>query len=126
MIFYIVMFVCNMLMPLIMLVGGYCMYKKPPKEINGFIGYRTTMSKKNKDTWIFAHDYCGRLWIKLGLILLLPTIFVQIPFVHSDDNTIGIVTLIIEAVQLTILLVSIVPVEKALKRTFDENGLRRS
>ena len=72
--FFIAMFVCNLLMPLIMLIGGYCMYKNPPKEINGFVGYRTTMSKKNKDTWTFAHDYCGRLWIKLGLILLFPTI----------------------------------------------------
>ena len=123
--FFIAMFVCNLLMPLIMLIGGYCMYRKPPKEINGLVGYRTTMSKKNKDTWKFAHDYCGRLWIKLGLILLFPTILVQIPFVHSSENAIGIVALIVEAVQLTILIGSIVPVEKALKRTFDENGDRR-
>ena len=123
--FFIAMFVCNLLMPLIMLIFGYCMYKNPPKEINGLVGYRTTMSKKNKDTWLFAHNYCGRLWIKLGLILLLPTILAQIPFVHSSDNTIGIVTLIIEAIQLAVLLGSIVPVEKALKRNFDENGNRR-
>ncbi len=123
--FFIAMFLCNLLMPLIMLIGGYCMYKNPPKEINGLVGYRTTMSKKNKDTWTFAHDYCGRLWIKLGLIILIPTILVQIPFVHSGDDAIGIVTLIVEVVQLAILLGSIVPVEKALKRTFDENGVRR-
>ena len=61
--FFIAMFLCNLLMPLIMLIGGYCIYKNPPKEINGLVGYRTTMSKKNKDTWTFAHDYCGRLWI---------------------------------------------------------------
>ena len=92
--FFIAMFLCNLLMPLIMLIGGYCMYKNPPKEINGLVGYRTTMSKKNKDTWKFAHDYCGRLWIKLGFILLIPTILVQIPFVHSSENAIGIVALI--------------------------------
>ena len=49
----------------------------------------------------------------------------QIPFVHSSENEIGIVALIVEAVQLAILIGSIVPVEKALKRTFDENGVRR-
>ena len=113
--FFIAMFVCNLLMPLIMLIGGYCMYKNPPKEINGLVGYRTTMSKKNKDTWKFAHDYCGRLWIKLGLILLFPTILVQIPFVHSNDDAIGIVALVVEAVQLAILLGSIVPVEYHFK-----------
>lgn len=125
MIFFITMFICNLLMPLIMLIAGYCMYKKPPKEINGWVGYRTNMSKKNKDTWTFAHDYCGKLWIKLGLILLLPTIIVQIPFVHCSDDTIGIVACIVEGVQLIVLLASIIPVEKALKNTFDENGVRR-
>lgn len=78
------------------------------------------------DTWKFAHDYCGRLWLKIGIILLVPSIIVQIPFVNSDENTVGILTLIIEGVQLVFLLGSILPVEKALKRTFDENGKRRS
>ena len=49
----------------------------------------------------------------------------QIPFIHSNDDAIGIVALIVEVVQLAILIGSIVPVERALKRTFDENGVRR-
>ena len=122
MVFFIVMFICNLLMPFIMLVSGYWMYKNPPKEINGFLGYRTKMSKKNKDTWMFAHNYCGRLWMKSGIIMLFPTIFVQLPFAHSGEDTIGIMTLIIEAVQLFVIFFSIVLVEKALRRTFDENG----
>ncbi|MCI5596537.1 MAG: SdpI family protein [Lachnospiraceae bacterium] len=126
MVFFICMFICNLLIPATMIITGYFMYKKPPKEINGVIGYRTTMSRKNMDTWKFAHDYCGRLWLKLGIILLVPSIIVQIPFVNSDENTVGILTLIIEGVQLVFLLGSILPVERALKRTFDENGKRRS
>ena len=126
MVFFICMFICNLLIPATMIIAGYFMYKKPPKEINGVIGYRTTMSRKNMDTWKFAHDYCGRLWLKIGIILLVPSIIVQIPFVNSDENTVGILTLIIEGVQLVFLLGSILPVEKALKRTFDENGKRRS
>ena len=123
--FFITMFICNLLIPLIMLVCGYFMYKKPPKEINSVVGYRTKMSKKNKDTWEFAHNYCGRLWLKLGIALVIPSVIVQIPFVHSNDNAIGNMTLIVETVQLVILLCSIIPVEQALKRTFDENGVRR-
>ena len=126
MVFFICMFICNLLIPATMIITGYFMYKKPPKEINGVIGYRTPMSSKNMDTWKFAHDYCGRLWLKIGIILLVPSIIVQIPFVNSDENTVGILTLIIEGVQLVFLLGSILPVEKALKRTFDENGKRRS
>lgn len=111
-------------MPLIMLLGGFCMFKYPPKEINGIVGYRTSMSKKNKDTWAFAHDYCGKLWIKLGAITLIPTAIVQIPFAHSSDDVIGVMTLIIMTVQLVVIACSIMPVEKALKNTFDKNGIR--
>ncbi len=108
-----------------MLLGGYLMYKKPPKEINSVVGYRTKMSKKNKDTWEFAHNYCGRLWLKIGIVLFILTFIVQIPFVHSSDNAIGNMTLIVETVQIVVLLGSIIPVEQALKKTFDENGARK-
>lgn len=123
--FFITMFLCNLLMPLVMILGGYYMFKSPPKEINSILGYRTKMSKKNKDTWTFAHKYCGKLWIKLGAILIIPTILVQIPFLDAGDDMIGIVTLFIETVQLGVIIASILSVEKALKRTFDDNGIRR-
>lgn len=123
--FYIAMFICNLLIPIIMLAAGYWMYKKPPKNINSVFGYRTQMSKKNQDTWAFAHDYCGRLWLKLGIVLCIATVLAQIPFIHASDTVIGNLTLVVEAVQAAALLCSIIPVEKALKRTFDENGFRR-
>lgn len=66
--FFIVMFFCNILIPIIMIIAGYMMYKNPPKEINCIIGYRTRRSMKNKDSWKFAHDYGGRLWFKLGMM----------------------------------------------------------
>ncbi|MCR4647851.1 MAG: SdpI family protein [Lachnospiraceae bacterium] len=123
--FYIMMFICNLFIPAIMLICGFFMYKYPPKEINWVIGYRTTMSRKNKDTWKFAHDYCGKLWIKLGLVLLILTIITQIPFAHSSENAIGYMTLVVVVTQLVALLGSTVFVERALKKTFDENGVRR-
>lgn len=76
------------------------------------------------DTWKFAHDYCGRLWLKLGLIILVPSIAAQIPFVHADDDTIGLMTLVLMMVQLVVVVASIFPVEKALKQTFDKDGVR--
>ena len=29
---------------------------------------------KNQDTWLFAHQYCGRLWLRWGLVLLPATL----------------------------------------------------
>lgn len=123
--FYVSMFLCNLLIPLIMLIAGHCMYRHPPKKINGYVGYRSPMAKKNKDTWMFAHEYCVKLWEKLGAVLLIPSIIVQLPFVHANDDRIGILTAVLESVQIAVMLCSIVSVEKALMRTFDSNGVKK-
>lgn len=101
------------------------MWKHPPKNINGFMGYRTTRSMKNMDTWKFAHDYSGKLWWKLGWILLLPSILVLIPFYNSTDDEISAISLIVASVQIIVLIGSIYPTERALKNTFTESGLRK-
>ena len=123
--FWISMFVCNLLVPLLMVVFGRIMYKHAPKSINGIYGYRTSMSMKNEDTWKFAHDYCGKLWYKIGLIMLIPSVLVQLPFVKSSTDTIGIMTVVLETVQICVMIASIFPTEKALRKTFDKYGNRK-
>ena len=123
--YVIAMFICNLLVPLLMVVFGRIMYKHAPKSINGIYGYRTSMSMKNEDTWKFAHDYCGRLWYKIGLIMLIPSVLVQLPFVKSSTDTIGIMTVVLETVQICVMIASIFPTEKALRKTFDKYGNRK-
>lgn len=117
--------ICNLLVPIIMIIAGRLMWKHCPKEINRLIGYRTKRSMQNQDTWKFAHDYCGRLWWIIGWIILLPSVVVQIPFLKSTYEVIGIVGAAILLVQLAVLLISIFPTESALKRTFSDDGTRR-
>lgn len=123
--FWVAMFICNLLVPLLMVVFGRIMYKHAPKSINGIYGYRTSMSMKNEDTWKFAHDYCGRLWYKIGLIMLIPSVLVQLPFVKSSTDTIGIMTVVLETVQICVMIASIFPTERALRKTFDKYGNRK-
>lgn len=122
--FWIMSLLFNIIIPVIMIIAGYMMHKHPPKEINGIYGYRTRRSMKNAETWKFAHYYCGRLWQKVGLILLIPTIVSMLPFVNSNENVVGIVTLIVISIQVLVLVGSIFPVESALKKNFDDNGNR--
>lgn len=89
------------------------------------MGYRTSRSMKNMDTWKFAHEYCGKLWWKIGWIILLPSIIVHIPFYEADDNTIGAAGGILATIQVIILIASIFPTERALKRNFTDDGTRR-
>ncbi|PIH06089.1 SdpI family protein [Clostridium combesii] len=124
--FKIFIIVCNLIIPVIMLFFGVRFRKHGPKNINGIYGYRTSMSMKNKDTWEFAHQYCGRLWIKLGLIMLTISIIVSVLAFTYVDEAQGIIDLILVTIQTIVLIVSIFPVEKALKNNFDGNGNRRN
>ena len=53
---------------------------------------------------------------------MIPSILVHIPFYGASDDMIGIVGLILVTVQTIIIIVSIIPTERALKNTFPEEG----
>ncbi len=112
------MMVCNCLTPVLMIILGRFMWKHYPKEINAIIGYRTKRSMRNADTWKFGNEYCGRLWYRLGLISLLPSLLVLIPFISSDEDRIGMVSFYIVMVQVVLLVGTIIPTEIALKKKF--------
>lgn len=119
------MFVCDLLIPVLMIICGRMMWKHTPGKINGIIGYRTKRSMKNMDTWRFAHDYCGRLWWKIGWVLLIPSAVIHVPFYNSSENMIGTVGSVLCAVQCAVLIASIFPTERALKKNFTDEGIRK-
>lgn len=98
---------------------------KPPAEINKYFGYRTALSMKNKDAWDFAHKYFGKIWYIAGFatlpIAVIPMLFV----IGKDVNCIATVCLIVCVVMAIPLVGSIPLTEKALRKNFDKNGVRR-
>lgn len=123
--FRIFMLVMVLLIPLMMIGFGRLFLKKAPGTINAVFGYRTSMSMKNKDTWEFAHKYCGRLWFYGGLALV-PLSVIPLLFVfHKGADVVGNVGAVIEIVQLVPLIGSIIPTEMALRKNFDRDGVRR-
>jgi len=123
--FWWFMFVCDLLIPILMIAAGIMMWKHSPGKINGMFGYRTARSMKNLDTWKFAHDYCGRLWWKIGWMMLLPSMALHFPFYHDSENMIGTVGAILCTVQCIFLIGSVFLTERALKRAFTDEGIRR-
>ena len=99
--------------------------KKAPKEINSVFGYRTSMSMKNKDTWEFAHKYCGKVWYVCGMVMLPITVIFMLLVIGKNEDCVGSIGGIICGVQLIPLIGSILPTEIALKKNFDKNGTRR-
>lgn len=123
--FWWFMFVCDLLIPILMIISGRIMWKHPPQKINGILGYRTTRSMKNKDTWEFAHNCCGKLWWKTGFMLLIPSVLIHFPFYNRTETEIGIIGSILCPIQCVVMIIPIFLTEQALKRTFTNEGIQK-
>lgn len=98
--------------PILMLVIGIVFQKHAPKEINGFIGYRTRRSMQSQEAWDYANKRMGEIWLALGVILLVVSIPLTLLFAENG-LTIAMIA------QVVALIVSIIPVEVELKAKFD-------
>ena len=123
--YWIFMLVMVLLMPLTMLLTGRAFSKNAPKTINSVYGYRTPMSMKNQDTWQFAHRYFGRLWYRCGLVLTPVTAAVMCLGLKKGKDTVSWLGSALCIVQLAVIVGSIAPTERALRRTFHKDGSRK-
>lgn len=123
--FWIFVLIMDLLIPCVMLGFGRYFMKNAPNEINAVFGYRTSMSMKNKETWKFAHQYCGKIWYICGLLTLPLTILLLFLVIGKSTNHVGTMGTIIVFGQLVPFMGSIFPTELALRKTFDKNGNRR-
>ena len=121
---WFIMLGIDILIPLLMMLFGWLLKHKTPRK-NAIYGYRTSMSMKNNDTWVFANRYCGKLWIKCGLILLFISVILMLTVIKASSDTVDIMATIICLMQLIPLIGTIYPVEKALKNNFNENGNKK-
>lgn len=115
----------NLLIPAIMLIAGKLMQRNAPKNINWIIGYRTTMSMKNEDTWAFAHEVAGAIWWKWGWIMLAATAGLMLLLLGKSVELISTAGCILMFLQLIPVIAVIPHTEKALRNTFDKDGNRK-
>ena len=122
--FWLFCTVCALLCPLMMLIFGWRFLAKPPKKINGFYGYRTTRSMKNQQTWDYAHQVCGKLWFRAGAVMLSLSLLAMLPLLGRGIEGQSIWLIVVVGVQIVVMLATLFPVERALKRKFDKYGRR--
>ena len=96
-----------------------------PKHPNGVYGYRTARSMKNDETWTFAQERWGRQCWRAGWWFLILSFLVAILQTQPARQH-GIYVGAWIAVQAVLTLGTILPVERALKNTYDEFGHRKS
>ena len=115
----------NLIIPVIMFIAGLALFKYPPHEVNSLVGYRTRMSMKNKDTWEYANKLCGKIWMRLGAVMIPISLIAVLFFKNAEEDVLSKFMTAMELIQLALLLGTIPIVEKALRNTFDKNGLRK-
>lgn len=124
-----------LLIPGTMVFFGFLWKKRPPKDINCLYGYRTARSSKSQAAWDFAHQKIGRIWRAWGIgsLCFSAAVFFlgSLALARWNPGKLGAeeytdafswLSLGLTAVQLVLLIASIFPVERALKRFFDEEG----
>ena len=119
MLFWLFCLGIDLLIPGTMFFLGRRFLTKPPKTINNIYGYRTPRSSKSQETWNFAHQVCGQVWVKMGKWMLLPSALVTLAVIGRDIGTVGIVCGVVTCLQCVVMLGTIFPVERALKKNFD-------
>ena len=83
------------------------------------------MSMKNQETWDFANNYCGRLWVKVGVVMTIISALVCVPYFFMSSGNATVIMCIAEVIQVVVLCWTIVPTERALKDNFDQDGNRK-
>lgn len=124
---WVFMLVCNLIAPAAMIGFGRRFLKNPPKERNGLYGYRTARSMKSQGAWDFAQRYMGELWWKIGWALVPLAVLGQVLTLPCPTmESMCLWSIAPCAVEVTVMLIAaLIPVERALKENFDENGRRR-
>ena len=109
----------NLLIPIICIIVGVTLVFFTPKKINSFIGYRTTRSMKNNETWKFAQKHSGLIQLILGIILFIITIIIYYYYQDATVSTLSTLHTVFTIIQLLVLICSIIPTEIILKKKFD-------
>ncbi len=116
------MLISCLLLPFTMLIVGSVMYRHTPRRGKVALGYRSKASMRSPETWKFANEYCGKIWMLLGVVLLVAVTVSFICMWEDDEDAVTKAGVIIIAAETALMVVSIGPVESALKKRFDKDG----
>ena len=111
-----VMVLVSFLIPALMLLFGPVLWKCPAREVDRWYGYRTKRALKSPEAYVFAQVKLGRIWTVAGAVLAgltLAAVLVLGAAYFSEK-----VSLAALSIQLGVMLLCMVPVERALKKKF--------
>ena len=119
--YWVYMVVLDLIPPFIMIILGKLM-KKASKSMRTKIAFRTKMSKKNRNTWRYAHNFCGNFLFNMGGVLMVMALNILILVAERDNLSIGIIAKTMCLLESVAIAIPFAATELALKIKFDSNG----
>ncbi len=119
----IFIFTFNLLIPIIIIILGF-VFRNVSTKINYIYGYRTARSMRNQDTWEFANRYSGLINIRMGIIFAIIGLVISLLTYNKSDVVQGVTLVIWVTIETIGIIATIPPVEKELKKHFDDKGNR--
>lgn len=116
----IVILAMNLIIPVVMIIIGLATKNHVPKNRYGAVGYRTKRSRSSQEAWEYANKECSKLMLKLGLIILLVSVIVSLPFLKSTEVVVSVVCTVVVILQCVVLCVGFLGIEKKLAEKFHE------
>lgn len=115
----IIMIAQLFLLPVIILIVAIIAKKNPPKEINGFRGYRTALSKSSQEAWDYANKRIGELLMMSSLYTFIIGVISAVIVIAIKMNVVGVAyTIVLSVVLIIQVIVMVLPtlrIEKELK-----------
>jgi len=124
--FWIYMTFMAIIVPLVLIAVGLYYTKCPPEKIYTDFGYKTALTLKNDDIWAYAHQLCGKTWIKLGLIMIPLSIAIMVIPLFISENAMSFFSVALFALQCVAVFFSFRKTKATLLTVFDEEGNRRA
>ncbi len=124
MLFWLLITFLVLLVPLSMITIGILLLRTSLVGINSFFAYRSRRARKSKETWKFAHNFLGRIWLILGIIFLPLYTMVMFFTLNQGDSVVALVCGILILVSALPIILPILFVERGLHKKFDIFGKR--
>lgn len=119
--FWFSMLVLDLIPPAIMIILGRLM-KKAAKSMRTKLAFRTKMAKKNRNTWKYAHNFCGNFLFNMGGVLMVFSVYILLLVSEKENLSIGIIGKTMCLLQSVSILIPFGLTEIALRIKFDSNG----
>lgn len=113
-------------LPLIIAAYGWLMVHHPSRKRLWSFGYGSPLSRESQEAWDFAQDYCGRCFMKIGVIVIIPAFLSLFLVTDAEADTIALLMIAVIVLEMVCMMAALPLTERALKRKFgNRRGLRK-